>query len=794
MKSRIILLLAFAMIIFSLSGLRNWQVYTNTTHIFDLVQVNDKIYMATWGGLEVYDLSSQTFDKTVTTIDGLSRNDLRTIDYYENSGELLLGSFGSGIDRFDGASFNMPLTEILGLGTDYVQKIVHQDTLIFAVTTFGFSLFADNPSFPFPLLISNFDIDKGLSSNEINDIQISEDHVFLATANGVDYAHLDSLLINNAWHNINNSNSALPSNFTFSLSARNKKLVIATDNGLLHIPDFTNSIAGEVIDAGVSIYPAYIDSDENIWFSYGSWFSELLILKDTLDIAIKKLASDGSETTWQIGEAVLTTNLIKGFTEIDEKICAYTWGEGLFLLEGNSWHTNIKPNSIMANLVADLELDQDKKLWVASGYLGLEELGKGTKGVCSFDGVIWQSYNKQSYPELKNNNVVDIEIDAENRKWFCSYQFIDVGTGGITVFDETNENWQQLSGLPSLYTTELFLDSQNRMWVSAFGHNFVMDIFPNIQIIDSFLSQNDEDNLSTITFVGEDKIFFGSYLKGLEYWNSTTIPYVNGTYWESAPSSKLNSGTIMDIEQRVRNNLTETWIASTNGLFMFDGSDWFLYGTNAKMSIWFDNQWFWSQDNPNPTYWYYVGQERLYGSNPTYPTSLFIDPFGRIWIGTAEYGITIFDKEADTFTNITTENSQLISDKITSFAYDETSGTLYIGTLEGISSVQIGISAANNQENDLHNVIAFPNPFNPENGEILHIENQESFTMPKGEVYCRIYDLNGELIVKLSKNVYEQFSWDGRNKADKKCGSGLYYYVVSAPGGQIGKGKILLVR
>nr|HPR17693.1 hypothetical protein [Candidatus Cloacimonadota bacterium] len=133
----------------ALSGLQNWQVYTNTTHIFNMEKVGDRIYMATWGGLEIYDFSNGYFEKTVTTIDGLTSNDLRSIDYLPEKNEFLLGTFGTGINRFDGTEFAMPLTDILGLGTNYVKDIVHQDTLIFAVTTYGFSLFADSQSFPF---------------------------------------------------------------------------------------------------------------------------------------------------------------------------------------------------------------------------------------------------------------------------------------------------------------------------------------------------------------------------------------------------------------------------------------------------------------------------------------------------------------------------------------------------------------------------------------------------------------------------------------------------------------------
>lgn len=62
--------------------------------------ISDRAYFATWGGLEVYDLSTNNFVQKLTTIDGLSKNEIRTIDYFNND-QLLLGTFGGGIDRYN---------------------------------------------------------------------------------------------------------------------------------------------------------------------------------------------------------------------------------------------------------------------------------------------------------------------------------------------------------------------------------------------------------------------------------------------------------------------------------------------------------------------------------------------------------------------------------------------------------------------------------------------------------------------------------------------------------------------
>jgi len=91
-------------------------------------------------------------------------------------------------------------------------------------------------------------------------------------------------------------------------------------------------------------------------------------------------------------------------------------------------------------------------------------------------------------------------------------------------------------------------------------------------------------------------------------------------------------------------------------------------------------------------------------------------------------------------------------------------------------------------------VRVYPNPFHPEQDLEVRIENLDSLTMPAGDATCKIFDISGELILTLAKNDYEQFSWDGNNAVGKKCGSGVYFYLISAAEGQTARGKIVLIR
>ncbi|NQT64704.1 MAG: T9SS type A sorting domain-containing protein [FCB group bacterium] len=799
MKKKMIIIMV--LITTGLFALKNWKVHTNTTHIFDVVEFENKLQIATWGGLVSYDLDNNSFGKTLTTIDGLANNDIRALDYLADSDQILIGTAGNGINRIGNQGFLTPLTETLGLQSNTINKITHNDSLIFVATKSGVSCFMDDPDFPFPLLLRNYNVENGLSANDITSMQLTQGgNIFFGSTAGLDYVHIDSMDVVASWHHLNSGNSILPSNNVTSLSISNGEIAIGTDNGIIlseNSLDFTQAI---LIDEGLAIYPVYVDDQLNLWYSYGLWDLDRLILTDTMDIAITRISAEGDLEIWDKDESGLTTSKIKGFKEINENVIAFSWGEGIFLYNGVDWE-NIKTNSISANVVTDIEIDMKSKVWVCNGHYGDGLISKGTSGVSGFDGSNWTNYNYLN-SELKSDNIMSIGVDATNKKWFGAWSTDSSVTGwssGISVLDDSGSpEWDWITAYSdSIYNntiSHIARDNEDRMWVCSYdGGVSVLDEDENL--ISRFTIPNDEQQKIIISHYSGNRVSVGSFFNGLRIWENSSIPDTLHNYWLVPPSSDLTSSCmVFGINAKDNNGIEETWIASSAGLFMYNGEDWYKYGPHIKKKVWFNNEWFWNEDNPDPEYWYYEGQERLYGSISTYPTALLVDPFGMIWVGTQDAGITIFDTGRDKFINLTTENTPLISNTITDLAYEPKTGTLYIGTNSGMNSVEIGISAEMNEEKDLFETIVYPNPFYPENGDILRIENKGAITMPEGNTYCRIFDLNGDIVMEIQKDIYEQFSWDGLNKAGKKCGSGIYLYVVSASDGQTSKGKIALVR
>ncbi len=808
---KFILILIIIICWINIHSMQNWKTYTNTTHIFDTQIIDNKLYSATWGGMLTFHLDDHVFEKNYTIIDGLTGTDIRALHYDNNSDVLLIGTGKNGVNRFSGNEFLLPITTTTGLLSDKIKKVIQKDSLIFIATDQDLSVFLDNQDFPFPLLIDNYSTQDGLSSEHINSIRISSnDFLFIGTDNGLDYVHLDSMNSVSSWHNLNADNSLIPGNDVSSISIRDDKIALGTDEGiaLINLPGMDDWTIYNEIDLPDTngIFPVYLDSEQNLWFSFGNWNDDKLTIENSSDFAIIKIAEDGSQTTWMKDESGLTTSLITGFTEIDGSICAFSWGEGIFIYENNIWE-NYKQNSILANIIKDIEIDQNSKLWIANGNYGLWELSKGTKGISCFSNGNWQFYTSQEYPLLKTNNVMDIEIDANNKKWFACWQLNEAGNGGVSVFDDNADNWQIINGLSSSYFTSMSSDNENNIWLNSHNRVDIVDadnltVVHHTGTINLDIVDQDVDKYLWSSLITEDRSYFGFIASGIRIWNdSSSFPETYGNYWEVTPFSDLhNSSVVFEMVTRDTRFTKEIWIASSNGLFMFDGDYWYKYGTVIKKEYYDYDESKWKYNDNDPEYLYIGGenpQEKLYGAAYTYPTALFVDPFNRIWIGTQDNGITLYQPEAyyeDEFTNITKEKYPLLSNTITSFAYEPDTGTLYVGTDEGLNSFEIGIAPSSNKETKLRNVIVYPNPFYPDRGDILKIENISSLTMPKGDTSCSIYDLNGDFIIELQKDYFQQFNWDGLNSSGYKCGSGIYFYVVHTNDGQIARGKFALIR
>ncbi len=793
------------LITLSLFAVKDWKAYTNTTYITSMIKIDSSYVTATWGGMQTFDFSqkkSENIPELLTTMNGLNENFIKDVKYADNV--LFIATNSNGIQRYSNGEFIMPIQDIIGLISNEVNKMIIQDTLIFVATKKGISVFYDNPQNYFPILIKNFDTTNGLSSDNITSLELFKNHLYCGSANGIDFISLDSLnVVTNSWHHLYTSNSPLPDNFINDISATDDFLAIGTKQGILIVKNLYQMLGWRVYEKGNSIFPVF-SADKRVFYSYGYWDEEHLdIIKpdgQNLFTVISEPLTSGIITHYNEPNI---SNKIKGFNKFGDKYIIYTWGDGFYTSENLDNWTTYKANCPIANSIFRLKFDNENKLWISTGHHKWEPSTTGTKGVSSFDGTNWTNYSCYSSP-LISNNIISIEVDNNNNVYFgtrYSPQGNDMNWGnGISIYNQSSDVWDTLF-VSSNFIIDMYFDKDKKeKWITCYdGGVSVLDEYN--QILTSFEIYGSPDQKVVKTLPAMNKVFFGFWFDGIKYWNGSDYPdYNQFSNWIEPPANELTHGKIYDIAYRKSEYGEEqVWFASANGLFMFNGDKWFWYGPIQKKRV-LASSYNWEPDQieeaeyHTPEYWYVVGQERLYGSVITYPTALFVDPFGSIWIGTHDHGITRFYPDKDLYINYYMDNSPLLSNSINDFAYNPDTGELYIATPKGLNSVYIGILQEKNKVKKLNKTIAYPNPFSPYKGDVLRIVNTSEPNMPKGNTYCKIYDLNGNEIIKLHKNDYQEFDWDGKNKAGKLCAPGIYFYLVYTPDGQIDKNKFVIKR
>ncbi|MCD4830167.1 MAG: hypothetical protein K8R90_12125 [Candidatus Cloacimonetes bacterium] len=817
MKYRVVVLLCLFLAA-SLSAVRNWETYTNTTHIFDVAELDGRLWLATWGGLVEFDPSTGAFLQTYTNVDGLISQDVRSVATLPLTGELFAGTSDMGISRLVNGEFQVPLTTITGLADDRIRDIAVYDSLLFVATATGVSVFTSSSDFPFPLFIDTFAAGDGPSVDEMTSLGVTGFRYLVCQhPAGIDYVHVDSILAASSWHNVQMADIApeLSQAVLSQMHVRRNCVALATNMGAVVLSGFPATLSYRHYDAqnmleADTVFPVYLDHQGDLWLSYGAWNNEGLQLDspDSLAAVVRIDLQQDEVQTWSLEEGLTTTGVM-GFFEHGGATWVYTWGEGCFRLEEPTW-IQYMPQSLSANTITAFAVDHDGRLWAASGYLGTPATSTGTRGVSSFDyeTSTWQNYRFGATP-LHSDNINCLAVDAENRVWMGSYGAnSDEGWGGgVSIYDQQADSWRRLysynsglsNGVITTITTDMREQAQDSpaMWVSCLGagSGSVVVLGMDANADDQFLVPwGDDDYQNTVSIYMDDEVcLFGAYYDGVMLWDEAGVtPVTDSPHWQHPPFSSLYSnGYINGIVRQEDDWSREWWFAGTTGLYAWDGTDWFKLDIDIKRRIWSAEDQAWV-DLPHDRGKYYVGEQKLFGGEATTPTAMLTDPFGRVWMGTESNGICVYDPYTDRYSTYNTANAPLLSNHVTALAYEPRSGRLYIGTPKGLSSVEVG--RAEKWHNRLDNILAAPNPFRPDSGETFVIANGEEGSMPIGDWQCRIYDIAGELVLTLDEDRYYQFSWDGNNAVGRQCSSGIYFYVIYDGDGRTRRGTVALIR
>lgn len=817
-----------------------WNIYTNTTYVHDIECRGDSIIGATWGGVSIFNMKDSSFC-TLATVDGLTKNEVRSVHYIDSIDEWWFGCFGvgEGISRYQNGSFLKPYQENQGVQGSSINVIADNGEYIFIGCDEGLSMFEIQEEGS-PKFKKTF-ADKWLSDNMVNCIAFDDSNrIWIGTQQGIDYteAIYDTMLLDEKWYHINSDTPDYPfsSDLITDIEHNDNKIFFSTDEGIAYLDiSQDNFLFYRILGLPSNkskISALHISDDNTLWAAFGKWDENSQTYTYAKGLGRYNLQSH-EWTFWESDDPFVFWNQISDITSDQYgAIWISTWEDGLYRFQGDTWK-HYKPNCINSNLVAQLLFDSDCNLWCSFGTKMPHTTPRGIKGLSKFDREKWTNYRKRT-----SNTDNYMWSDKAFRISEGPHGNIWVGTWGegFGILHEDEEEWTVFYAMDNEWmmgnqVSIIESDENGNVWVGGYaggGANFdtpggITILFPEaaselltvsgnaiIDLPDTSYHQfemkkkfvdHDFNLYSTMwtMLLYDDQAWFGSYQSGVQYWYGEGYPNHNDPDWNifsGFPPGGLTTGDCYDLALQRSDYGDYIFAATVDGLYMYDVyyDLWYRFTSgNIKLHWWNGSEWqpwlpYGFDDDGNP-------EPRMGSGKTDQINAIFVDHHGRKWLATAGGGISVLDPENYSFINFNTDNSDLCSDNVLSFAYNPYSGELFAGTSEGLVSFEIGATTKIPEESKLiKEMLVYPNPFKPDEHEYLILKSK-SGDFPAGKNTLYIYNIAGELVAKLEESDRFRFSWDGKNMAGKPVAGGIYFYVVASEfDEQYLNGKFAVIR
>lgn len=723
-----------------------WTAYVPQREVRDLTTVGGKIWAATSGGLFAWDPEDSTL--------------VPYSDFGRVQGPDVLSLARDGRGRFwlgtaqDGLICWSPEEGVLGVfpvfAEDRVQALyVRGDSLFVGTAHNGVCLFSVEEG---EVLECYRRLGKFSRGAEVRSLYMSEDTLFVGTEEGI------------AWASVSSPNLYDPE--SWSSASR-------SEDGYLIGP--VNSIAGE----GKEVF---LGSKWGVFRKAGDGWRKELIGVRAYDLAVRgdTLAVATEEGIYLRTGDGWTVEEVEGWVPSSLSFA----GDGLwvYLSSGCSMvkdHMLYLLNRRLRVPIAlgppgdrftDLAIDRNGVLWAATS---IRDLSPG--GLYRFDGESWSRY---AWGDMYRDAVTCVTVDRNGFVWAGTW-----GRGAFVVRDDGTPDveadsivWITPENSPLSPTVsedfcvvaDLAADNTGRIWVANYmAHGSPIPTNTPIVVLSGFppesaLAFTDEDGVpdgeGTVLLPLEGRLWFGTYRMGLAFLNyGLSLEDKEDDRWVhifTPRFPKLTSNNISDLKLAQDGRIL---VATEEGLNVFRPA---YSGEGLRFEDW-----------------------TVYDVSDGLPSNLVHSvcptPEGSIWVGT-EGGLARI--RGDSITVYTRSNSPLVDNTVYALEYDAERGCLWIGTGHGLSRLQISLTS----EVKAPEVVAFPNPFFPEEGPL------KFHNLPEGSS-LRIFSPSGELVRSLSQEGGEVI-WRGENEAGYLVGSGVYLYVVKDPQGEVQVGKVALVR
>ncbi len=718
---------------FSKAQEKLWVSFTNMRNIVDVVNIGNDLWAATSGGLLHWQNASASYEK-LTNTEGLGGNSLTAMGT-DSRGRIWVGLDGGLINIYD------PASKIFSRVDDYrgfqVFAFLPQNDSMLVALNVGVSLY----------LIDRREVKetyKSLGSlpvqTAVKDFIIRGRELWVATANGIARSSLDfsNLSAPQSWTNYYTSHG-LPSANVKGFAIRVGELFAATANGVALWTGTTwINVSGDIGNRSILSLAASTDGVLYAATANGVY------------------SSPGNETWSPV--ATPRSSLSGVVVDASNKLWGATQDIGLLEYQpaNNSWLER-EPDGPASNIFSSLAVDGQGVLWCTSTE----------KGISIYDGVRWRNYNDRNGAFFLDYRSVVIDPTEPNTRWFGTWgRGVVKATGSnldnlqFTKYDTANGFLANALSTPADYVVVPFIkhDKRNTLWIA----NYIPTNSSPIAFLDvdgrtGRFSTNEglrSINVTVLEIDRANRVWVGSENAGV-----SVIDHNNTLYNRSDDRQGQGLSTDEGLLSVRITSLAEDQ----------DGIMWI--GTDKGLNYWF-------REELSARFQLISDDIRI----------VRVDPQNNKWIGTSA-GISVLSGNNNfTLNEFTVQNSPLVSNSITSFAFNEQTGQVYIGTTSGLSIYQSPFVAP---RSDFSQLKGYPNPLVlGDDGETFKITNLTRNSQVK------IYNEVGALV----RTFFEEevpsglVEWNGKNNNGELVSSGIYLVVAFNEEGQSAVGKVAVIR
>jgi hypothetical protein len=741
-----------------------WKGYFSFYNIKDVVKGNNKIYAASENAIFSYDILTNEI-KEITTINGLSGEQISTI-YYDESYALLMVGYENGLIEiaFDNDDSILTIVDIVDKTTipPTNKRINHfnpNGNLVYISTNFGISVYnLDKLEFGDTYFIGNSGI-----QTKVMQTAIFGDYIYAACQDGSGLRK--ALLSNPNLVDFQNWQEVTPGDFSAVETVENNLYAVRTNNRIYQV---NNDVLSEL-------------------FLYNNPPLDIKSVNTNIVVTTKSNVFVYDSNFTLLSQVATSNEFITDYTSAivnGDHIYIGTKDFGVLKTAkiSNGIFEEIHPLGPLRNTPFSITATPNN-LWVTFGDYTIyyNPYPLNSYGFSHLKNKEWINTPYSDVFNAKCLNAISVNPNNSNQVFISSFfsGLLEVNDEIPTIlYNQTNSDLESLI-LPNnpsyidvrvgvstfdsnglLWTTSGLVENQlksynplNNQWKSYTLNAVIPNAFDNNGFAEIVIDNNNTKWLAA------------GYSYGVIGFNENNgNPLVKGIYKEE-DNMPFTFVTSLALDKR-----NQLWIGTYRGLRVLYNTSGFFTDDNVQAE-----EIIILEDG--------IAKELLFQQ---YVSAIEVDGSNNKWLGTVGSGVFYVSSDGQkTIYHFTKANSPLPSDNINDIAIDETSGLVYIATDNGLVSF---LSGSSGPQDDLLSAYMYPNPVRP-NFNI--VEEKVKIKDISENINIKITDIEGNLVAEAQSGInlrYRGYNleidggtayWNGKNLANNIVASGVYLVMLS---------------